>query len=72
MAEFEAVRVPAPYRMPCSSVVDACAQALREYPASMYADDAAGRAARFADISSRVPGRDKLVRNCPLTDWLHA
>jgi hypothetical protein len=37
----------------------------------MYADDAAGRAARFADISSRVPGRDKLVRLCAATDFLH-
>ena len=36
-------------------------QALREFPASMYADDKAGMAARFAHVSSRVPGRDKLV-----------
>ena len=28
----------------------------------MFEDDAAGRAARFAAISSRLPGRDKLVR----------
>ena len=27
----------------------------------MYADDKAGMAARFAHVSSRVPGRDKLV-----------
>ena len=42
----------------CGDLTRAC-QALREFPASMYADDAAG--SRFADVASRVPGRDKLV-----------
>ena len=60
LAEFEAVCQPSPTVRFCAFSKH-FVQALREFPTSLYADDAAGTAARFADISSRVPGRDKLV-----------
>ncbi len=62
MAEFESVRFSVCLLLRNFFKFNDPHKALRDFPSSMYNDDAAGRAARFAAISSRVPGRDKLVR----------